>query len=139
MNRLGGEIADVDARLKAEGLQLAEERRKLKVAINLSRYQHDLENTKAEASLKVSHEARSRALEEAREADCRREAAEKRAWELQAWSASLEQQVEARKAALASLRGTPAEEEEVRKHEEPLALEAVECSLELERLETRER
>ncbi len=53
--------------------------------------------------------------DEAREADCRREAPEKRAWELQAWSASLERQVEARRAALASLRGTPAEEEEVRK------------------------
>ena len=41
-------------------------------------------------------------------------------------------------AALASLRGTPAEEEEVRKREEALALEAVERSLELEQLETRE-
>ena len=52
------------------------------MAINLGRYQRDLENAKAEASLKVSHEARSRALEEAREADRHREAAEKRAWEL---------------------------------------------------------
>ena len=60
----------------------------------------DVDNAKAEASLKVSREACSRALEEAREADRRREAAEKRAWELQAWSASLEQQVEACKAAL---------------------------------------
>ena len=57
MNRLGGELADVDARLKAEGLPLAEERRKLKVAINLGCYQHDLDNAKAEASLKVSREA----------------------------------------------------------------------------------
>ena len=81
-------------------------------------YQRDLDNAKAEASLKASREACSRALEEAREADRRREAAEKRAWELQAWSASLERQVEVRRAALASLRGMPAEEEEVRKHEE---------------------
>ena len=76
-------------------------------------------------------------MEEAHEADRRREA--KRAWELHVWSASLEQQVEARRAALASLRGTPAEEEEVQKREEALALEAVERSLELEQLETRER
>ena len=75
------------------------------MAINLGRHQRELDNAKAEASLKVSHEARSRALEEAREADRRREAAEKRAWELQAWSASLEQQVEACRAALASPRG----------------------------------
>ena len=137
MNRLGGELADVDACLKAEGLRLAEERRKLRVAINLSRYQGDLDDAKAEASLKVSREACSRALEEAHEADGRREAAEKRAWELQACSASLERQVDARKAALASMRGAPAEEEEIRKREEALALEAVERSLELEWLETR--
>lgn len=144
MNRLGGELADVDARLKAEGLRLAEERRKLKVAINLSRHQRDLDNAKAESSLEVSREACSRALEDAREADCRREsdcrceAAEKRMWELQAWSASLEQQVEARKDALASLRGTPTKEEEIQRREEALALEAVERSLKLERPETRE-
>ena len=77
-------------------------------------------------------------MKPAREAGRRREAAEERAWELQAWSASLEQQVEARRAALASLRGTPAEDEEVRKRGETLALEAVERNLELERLETRE-
>ena len=139
MSRLDEEPASVDSRLEAEGLRLAEERRKLKVAINLGRYQRDLENAKAEASLKVSHEARSRALGEARGANRRREAAEKRVWELQAWSASLEQQVEARRAALASLRGTPVEEEEVRKREEALALEAMERSRELEQLETRER
>ena len=40
---------------------------------------------------------------------------------------------------ITSLRGTPTEEEEVRKSEEALALEAVERSLELEQLETRER
>ena len=82
MNRLGGELPDIDARLKAECLRLAEERHKLKVAINLGRRQRDLDNAKAKASLKVSREACSRALEEAREADHRREAAEKRAWEL---------------------------------------------------------
>ena len=46
------------------------------MALNLGRYQRDLENTKAEASLKIAHEARSRTLEEARKADRRREAAE---------------------------------------------------------------
>ena len=77
-------------------------------------------------------------MEEAREANRRCEIAEKRAWELQAWSASLEQQVEARQAALALMRGTPAKEGEMLKREEALALEAMERSLELERLETRE-
>ena len=38
MSRLGEELASVDSRLEAEGLRLAEERRKLKVAINLGRY-----------------------------------------------------------------------------------------------------
>ena len=47
--------------------------------------------------------------------------------------------MEARKAVLASMRGTPIKEEEIRKREEALALEAMERSLELERLETRER
>ena len=65
--------------------------------------------------------------------------AEERRRELQALNASLEQQVEARRAALASLRGTPMEEEEVRKREEALALEAMERKCELEQLETRER
>ena len=46
--------------------------------------------------------------------------------------------MEARRAALASLRGMPAEEEETRRREEALALEVVERSLELQRLETRE-
>ena len=70
MSRLGEELVDADSRLEAEGLRLAEERRKLRVAINLGRYQRDLENTKVEASLKIANEARSRALEEAHEADC---------------------------------------------------------------------
>ena len=78
-------------------------------------------------------------MEEAREADHRREIAEKHVWELQAWSTSLEQQVEPRKAALASMKGTPVAEEEVLRHEEALTLEATERNLELERLETRER
>ena len=107
--------------------------------MNLGRYQHDLDNAKAEASLKVSREACSRALEEAREADHRREAAEKRAWELQACSASLERQVDARKAALASMRGAPSKEKEILKREEALTLEATERNLDLEQLETRER
>ena len=99
MNRLGEELAGVYSRLGAEGLRLTEERRKLRVAINLGHYHHDLENAKAEASLRIANEVRSRALEEAHEANRRREAAEERAWELQAWSASLEQQVVARGAA----------------------------------------
>ena len=47
--------------------------------------------------------------------------------------------MEPRKAALASMKGTLAEEEEILKREEALALEAVERNLDLERLETRER
>ena len=47
--------------------------------------------------------------------------------------------MELRQAALASLRGTPVKEEELEKHEEALTLEASEHSLDLERLETRER
>ena len=47
--------------------------------------------------------------------------------------------MEARKAALTSMRGTPVEEEEILRREEALALEAAERSLELERLEMRER
>ena len=46
--------------------------------------------------------------------------------------------MEAHRAALASFRGTPTDEEEIRKHKEVLALEVVERNLELERLETRE-
>ena len=75
MNRLGEELMDVDARLVAEGLHLAEERHKLKVAINLGRHQRELDNAKAEAFLVASREACSRAQEEARESDRRREAA----------------------------------------------------------------
>ena len=77
-------------------------------------------------------------MEEDREADHRREVAEKRRQELQALNASLEQQVEARWAVLASIKGAPSEEEEILRREEALVLEAMEHSLELERLETRE-
>ena len=90
MSRIRTELAAEDVRLEAEGLRLMEERHKLKVAINLGRHQRELDNAKAEASLAASREAYSQALEEAREADRRRGAVEKRAWELQAWSASLD-------------------------------------------------
>ena len=53
MNCLGEELAGVDSRLEAEGLRLVEEWRKLRVAINLGRYHRDLENAKAEASLRL--------------------------------------------------------------------------------------
>ena len=92
----------MDVCLAAKGLQLIEERRKLKVAVNLGRHQRELDNTKAEASLAASQKVCSRAIEEAREADQRCEITEKCAWELQAWSTSLEQQVELRQDALAS-------------------------------------
>ena len=47
MNRLGEELVEVDAHLVAEGLRLAEEQHKLKVAINLGRHQRELDNAKA--------------------------------------------------------------------------------------------
>nr|XP_020159047.1 stress response protein NST1-like [Aegilops tauschii subsp. strangulata] len=139
MSRLGGELTDVDTRLEDVGLRLAEEWHQLKVAINFGRLQREHANTEAEASLATSREASARALEEAREADRRRAIGEERRRELLALNASLEQQVEARRATLASMKGTPAEEEEIQKREKALALEATEHSLELERLETRER
>nr|XP_040251950.1 uncharacterized protein LOC109743182 [Aegilops tauschii subsp. strangulata] len=95
MSRLGEELAGVYSRLEAEGLRLADEWRKLRVAVNLGRYQRDHDNAKAE--------------------------------------------VEVCRAALASLRGTRVEQEEVRRRQEALALEAVERSIELEHLEPRER
>ena len=82
---------DVDARLEDEGLRLVDEWHQLKVAINLGRLQHEHANVKAEASLATSREARARALEQAREADHRREVTEKHKQELQALNASLEQ------------------------------------------------
>ena len=65
MGQLGGELADVDACLEAEGLRLVEERRKLKVAVSLVRHQRDLDNARAEAYLVASRKACSRAIEEA--------------------------------------------------------------------------
>ena len=52
----------------------------------------------------ASQEACSQAVEEAREADRWCKAAKERAWELQAWSNSLEQQVELRQAALVAMK-----------------------------------
>ena len=70
---LGEELADEDARLEAEGLRLAAERRELEGAIALARRQRDLDDAEAKASLVASREARSWAAEEAREADRRQE------------------------------------------------------------------
>ena len=75
------------------------------VSVSLACYQRDLDNAKSEASLAASWKACSQAVEEAQEADQQREVAEERVWELQAWSNSLEQQVELRQAALVSLKG----------------------------------
>ena len=86
-------------------MRLAEEWCKLKVAAAFACHRRDLDNMKAEASLVASREACSRAVEEAREADRRCKDAEERAWELRAWSNSLEWQVELRQAALVSLKG----------------------------------
>ena len=47
MGQLGGELADVDACLEAEGLRLVEEQCKMKVAVNLARHQRELDNAKA--------------------------------------------------------------------------------------------
>ena len=69
----------------------------------------------------------------------KRKDAEERAWELQAWSNSLEQQVELRQAALVSLKGASIDQLKLLKREEALTLEAAEHNLDLERLETRER
>ena len=68
---LGEELADEDVRLEAEGLCLAAERRELEGAIALARRQRDLDEAEAKALFVASREARSRAAEEAREADWR--------------------------------------------------------------------
>ena len=115
VSRIGAELAGEDARLEADGLRLADERRKVRVAVSLARYQCDLENVKAEASLAASREACSQAAEEAQEADRWRKATEERAWELQAWSNSLERQVELRQVALVSLKRGPEDEAELRR------------------------
>ena len=57
VSQLGLELVVEDARLEAEGLRLAEERRKLKVAVSLARYRRDLNDAKAEASLVAIQEA----------------------------------------------------------------------------------
>nr|XP_020160305.1 uncharacterized protein LOC109745593 [Aegilops tauschii subsp. strangulata] len=80
------------------------------------------------------------AREEARAADYRREADEEREQELRALNAALERQIQARRAALAaSPSKAPSDEKEVQEREEVLALETLEHSLALERLEVRER
>ena len=56
---LGEELADEDARLEAEGLRLAAERRELEGAIALARRQRNLDDAEAKASLVASREARS--------------------------------------------------------------------------------
>ena len=71
LSPLGEELADEDARLEAEGLRLAAERCELEGAIALARRQRDLDEAEAKALLVASREARSRAAEEAREADRR--------------------------------------------------------------------
>ena len=138
LRRLGDEVAEVDKRVGAEDLRLSEEWRKLKTIVNLSRRQHEAVLEKAEASLAAAYEARDRALEEARDADRRRVAAEDRERKLEALNAALERQVRARMAALAtSTAGDgPAG---IFAQEEALALEAMELGMERERLETMER
>ena len=54
---LGEELADEDARLEAEGLRLAAERRELEGAIALARRQRDLDDAEDKASLVASREA----------------------------------------------------------------------------------
>ena len=54
MIRLGGELANVDTRHKAEGRRLAHEWHLLKSAINLGRLQRDEADALAAASLNYS-------------------------------------------------------------------------------------
>ena len=54
-------------------------------------------------------------------------------------SSSLEQQVELHEAALASIKGASVDRAELQRREEALTLEAAERTLDLERLEMRER
>ena len=90
LSRLGGELVAVDARLETEDLRLACEWHQLKVAINLGHLQHERANTSAAVSLAASREACAHAQQEARAADCHREAVEERERELQASNAILE-------------------------------------------------
>ena len=79
-------------------------------------------------------------MEEAEEANHRREAAEERERDLLSSNAALEREVEEHRALLASLAGEAAlaEAELLRRHED-VTLETVEHSMALERLEVRER
>src|SRR4051812_11696566 len=123
---LGQELAEEDARLEAEGLRLAAERRELEAAAALAHRRRDLDDEGAKASLEASLAARSQAAEEARGADRRREAAEERARELSARCRSLEEQAELREAALTSMEVASGDPVELRKREEALVLEAAE-------------
>src|SRR3954471_23963725 len=62
---LGQELTEEDARLEAEGMCPAAERRELEVAAALARRQRDLDDEGAKASLEASLAARSQAVEEA--------------------------------------------------------------------------
>ena len=93
---------------------------------------------KVEASLATSYEARDRALEEARDTDRHRVAAEDRERKLEALNAALERQVRARRAALAAAT-TSDSPAGLLAREEALTLEAMELGMERERLETMER
>jgi N-acetylmuramoyl-L-alanine amidase len=78
-------------------------------------------------------------VEDAIAADCRRTEAEAREKELLASNAALERQVQARRVALSMLpREAPPIGKEILERDEALMLEALEHSLELERLEVRE-
>ena len=79
VSQLCVELASEDARVEAEGLRLAEEWHRLKVAVSLAHHLRDLDNAKAEEYLVASRKACSRAIKEAQEADQRRMAAEERA------------------------------------------------------------
>ena len=57
MSLVGEELPNEDARLEAEGLRLAAERRELEGAIALARRQRDLDDAEAKASLVASCEA----------------------------------------------------------------------------------
>lgn len=139
MSLLGEELADEDARLEAEGLRLVAERSELEASAALAHRRRDLDDEEAKASLAASREARAQGVEEAREADRRREATEERTHELLARCCSLEEQVELREAALASMKVASGNPAELQKREEALTLEAAERAREHERLETKER
>ena len=82
MVHLGKELANIDTRLEAEDHRLEDEWQRLKVAINLGKLRRDETEARAAGSLTASHEACTRAMEEAEAANCRREAAEEREQDL---------------------------------------------------------